>query len=151
MDTENARSINVEVHNVRFENFTEQRRFDLVLMVHSFYYLEDPKEAIESALNLLDVSGKLVILIASDDTLNELASAFLGARERQFDLVSEDLSSHLEKRGIEFECQRIEAKLDITSCFEPLSEHGARMADFVSQVLTGELPPHLRRKNFQLP
>jgi SAM-dependent methyltransferase len=148
MVVENDPSIRVEAYNTGFEAFTEQRRFDLVLMVHSLYYMDDPKRALKSALNLVSESGRLVILIASDDTLNELASSFWERENGGSTWFSEDLSRHLKNRGISFERQRIEAKLDITSCCEPLSEQGGRIADFVAQVPTKELPPRLRQMIF---
>jgi SAM-dependent methyltransferase len=144
MVCENDPNIGVEVHNSSFEQFTDQRRFDLVLMVHSLYYMEDPKRALDNALNLVNESGRLVILVASNDTLNELSSSFWKLENGGSTWFSEDLSRHLEKPGVTFERQRIGAKLDITSCCEPNSEQGARIADFVAQVPTAELPPHLR-------
>ncbi len=144
MVVENDPNIRVEAYNTGFEGFTEERRFDLVLMVHSLYYMDDPKLALENAMDLVSESGRLVILIASDDTLNELASSFWARENGGSTWFSEDLSRHLQESGIAFERQRIAAKLDITSCCEPLSEQGARIADFVAQVPTAELPPHLR-------
>jgi hypothetical protein len=117
-------------------------------MVHSLYYMDDPILALENALNLVSESGRLVILIASDDTLNELASSFWARENGGSTWFSEDLGRHLETSGITFERQRIEAKLDITSCCEPDSEQGTRIADFVAQVPTGELPPRLRQMIF---
>jgi SAM-dependent methyltransferase len=148
MEFDNDQNIRVEAHNTRFEKFTEQRRFDLVLMVHSLYYMDDPERALENALNLVNKFGRLVILIASNDTLNELSSSFWELENGGSTWFSEDLSRHLEKNGVTFECQRIEATLDITSCFEPHSEQGNRIADFVAQVPTGELPLRLRRMIF---
>lgn len=145
---ENDRNIRVEVHNTCFEQFIEQRRFDLVLMVHSLYYMDDPKLALENALNLVNEFGRLVILIASKDTLNELSSSFWELENAGSTWFSEDLSRHLETLGIPFERKRIEATLDITSCCEPHSEQGTRIADFVAQVPTGELPLRLRRMIF---
>lgn len=145
MVVENDRSIRVEAHSSSFEHFEEQRRFDLVLMVHSLYYMNDPRLALENALNLVSESGRLVILIASNDTLNELSSSFWELENGGSTWFSEDLSRHLETRGIAFERRRIEATLDVTSCFEPQSERGGRIADFVAQVPTAELPLRLRR------
>ena len=147
-NSQNDQNIRVEVHNNRFEEFTEQRRFDLLLMVHSLYYMDDPERAIENALNLVNESGRLVILIASNDTLNELSSSFWARENGGSTWFSEDLSRHLEKRGVPFERKRIEATLDITSCCEPDSEQGERIADFIAQVPTGELPPRLRQMIF---
>ena len=148
MEFANDQNIQVEVHNNRFEEFTEQRRFDLLLMVHSLYYMDDPERAIENALNLVNESGRLVILIASNDTLNELSSSFWAREYGGSTWFSEDLSRHLEKRGVPFERKRIEATLDITTCCEPDSEQGERIADFIAQVPTEELPPRLRQMIF---
>jgi len=138
----------VEVHNLRFEQFIEQRHFDLVLMVHSLYYMDDPRLALEHALNLVSEKGRLVILIASNDMLNELSSSFWELENGGSTWFSEDLSRHLEELGINFERTRIEATLDITSCCEPNSEQGTRIADFIAQVPTGELPQPLRQMIF---
>jgi len=148
MEFENDQNIRVEVHNSRFEEFTEQRRFDLALMVHALYYMGDPEREIENALKLVNESGKLVILIASNDTLNELSSSFWKMENNGSTWFSEDLSSHLETSGITFERKRIEAKLDITTCCETDSEQGIRIADFIAQANTGELPPHLQQMIF---
>ena len=56
MESENNQNIKIEVHNTYFEQFTPQRRFDLVLMVHSFYHMNDPELALKNALNLLNES-----------------------------------------------------------------------------------------------
>ncbi|MFK7830610.1 MAG: class I SAM-dependent methyltransferase [Congregibacter sp.] len=152
MDLANEQHILIEGHNTRFENYTEERRFDLVIMVHSLYYMDNPVEAIANALNLLSDIGKLVILIASNDTLNELSSSFWDMENSGSTWFSEDLSTHLINRGIAFDCKRIEATLDVTTCCEPSSEFeiekGRRIADFVAQVPTGELPQQLRQMIF---
>jgi SAM-dependent methyltransferase len=148
MELAGDKNVRVEAHNTNFEKFIEQRRFDLVLMVHSLYYMDDPAQAIENALNLVNESGRLVILIASNDTLNELSSSFWEMENGASTWFSEDLSKHLEERGVCFERNRIEARLDITSCCEPESEQGIRIADFIAQVPTGELPPGLRAMIF---
>jgi SAM-dependent methyltransferase len=141
-------NIRVETLNTNFEKCTEQRRFDRVLMVHSLYYMDDPERAIEKALNLVNESGRLIILIASNDTLNELSSSFWQMENGGSTWFSEDLSKHLDKRGVAFDRHRIKAKLDITSCCAPESEQGIRIADFIAQAPTGELPPGLRTMIF---
>ena len=148
MELAGNQNTRVETLNTDFERCTEQRRFDRVLMVHSLYYMEDPERAIDKALNLVNQSGRLIILIASNDTLNELSSSFWRMENGGSSWFSEDLSRHLEERGVSFELHRIEARLDITSCCEPESEQGSRIADFIAQVPLGELPPGLRAKIF---
>ena len=148
MDLAGNQNTRVEALNTDFERCTEQRRFDRVLMVHSLYYMEDPELAIDKALNLVNESGRLIILIASNDTLNELSSSFWKMENGGSSWFSEDLSKHLEERGVSFERNRIEARLDITSCCEPESEQGSHIADFIAQVPLGELPPGLRTMIF---
>ncbi|MFT5604504.1 MAG: SAM-dependent methyltransferase [Paracoccaceae bacterium] len=148
MTLPSAQNIRVETLNTNFEKCTEKRRFDRVLMVHSLYYMDDPELAIEKALNLVNESGRLIILIASNDTLNELSSSFWKMENGGSTWFSEDLCKHLDERGVSFERQRIEAKLDITSCCELESEQGIRIADFIAQAPTGELPPGLRTMIF---
>jgi SAM-dependent methyltransferase len=144
MGFEDGGSVRVEAHNTRFEDFEAERRFDLVLMVHSLYYMEDPRQALEKACDLVDDDGRLVILIASNDTLNELSSSFWKLEKRQPAWFSEDLSEHLDRFEVPFERERIEATLDVTACCEPGSELGIRIADFLAQVPTGRLPERLR-------
>ncbi|MDH3977275.1 MAG: class I SAM-dependent methyltransferase [Gammaproteobacteria bacterium] len=148
MNFENDQNIEVEAHNTCFESYKERRRFDLVLMVHSLYYMEDPERALEDALNLVNTGGRLVILIASNDTLNELSSSFWEMENSGSTWFSEDLNRHLKNLDVTFERKRIEATLDITSCCEPDSEQGIRIADFLAQVPTGELPLRLRSMIF---
>lgn len=148
MLVDNDLDIRIEAANICFEEFTEQRRFDLVLMVHSIYYMRDPKLAIEHARNLVSERGRLIVLIALNDTLNELSSSFWEMENSGSTWFSEDLSSHLEKHDIAFERKRIEGTLDITACCEPHSEQGTRIVDFLAQAPTGELPLRLRKMIF---
>ena len=76
MELAGDQNTRVETLNTDFERCVEQRRFDRVLMVHSLYYMNDPERAIDKALNLVNESGRLIVLLASNDTLNELASSF---------------------------------------------------------------------------
>lgn len=148
----NDNSIRIEGHNTRFEDYSADRRFDLVIMVHSLYYMDNPEQAIEEALNLVSERGRLVILIACNDTLNELSSSFWAMENAGSTWFSEDLSKHLHGHAIAFDRNQIEATLDITSCCEPDSqpdvEKGNRIADFLAQVPTAELPRRLRQMIF---
>jgi SAM-dependent methyltransferase len=144
MGSEEEDGVSVEGHNARFEDFEAERRFDLVLMVHSLYYMKDPKQAFEKACDFVDGDGRLAILIASNDSLNELSSAFWELEDREPTWFSEDLSEHLDRIEVPFERKRIEATLDVTDCCEPDSELGIRISDFLAQVPTGRLPERLR-------
>lgn len=141
--------IRVSAYNLCFEDFSASDSYDLVMMVHSLYYMADPAAAIEKALGLVKPGGRLVVLLASEDTLNELASSFWKMEEGLAAWYGEDLSAYLQERGLVYERRRIEAVLDLTECHEPGSERGAHILDFLTQVATGQLPPQLREMILQ--
>lgn len=142
-------SVEVEAHNMGFEEFGDDRSFDLVLMVHSLYYMVDPRAALEKAIDLVSAEGRLVILIAANDRLNELSSSFWELTTETPSWFSEDLSAHLDAIEVPFERRRIEASLDVTACCGPGSDRGVRIVDFLAQVSTSELPQPLRDMIFE--
>jgi SAM-dependent methyltransferase len=134
----------VEARNAYFEDLQDSQRYDLVILVHSLYYMPDPTEAVDRALSLVDDGGHLVILLAANDTLNELASSFWEVEADRQAWFSEDLRAHLDLYGLSYECERIEARLNVTPCFEMDSAVGTQLADFIAQVATKELTPQLQ-------
>ena len=136
--------VEVEARNLFFEDLHDPRRYDLVILVHSLYYMADPAEAIEKALALVNDGGRLVILLAANDTLNELASSFWEVEADREAWFSEDLCAYLDHYGLSYEHERIEARLNVTQCFDPDSAVGTQLADFIAQVATEKLTPQLR-------
>jgi len=141
--------VRVSAYNACFEDFRTADDYDVVMMVHSLYYMADPGNAIDKALGLVRPGGRLVVLLASEDTLNELASLFWKLEEDRTAWYGEDLSDYLQRRGVAYEQQRIEAVLDLTECHEAGSERGAHILDFLTQVSTGDLPMRLREMILQ--
>jgi len=137
-------NVKVEAFNTGFEDFREQRNFDLVLMVHSLYYMPDPAIAIDQALRLLSEGGRLVVLLAENDTLNELSSSFWQLEADRTAWFSQDLCAYLDQQGLAFTREQIEARLDVTPCFDADSATGLEIADFLAQVSTSELPESLQ-------
>jgi len=140
--------VEIEGHDLCFEAFEDPRRFDLVLMVHSLYYMEHPQQACERALRLVEKKGRLAVLVASNDRLNELSSAFWELTNGRPSWFSEDLQAYLEAAGASYERTRIEATLDVTDCCEPRSARGVEIADFLAQISTADLPARLREMVF---
>lgn len=142
-DKTNGR-VQVEAHNVGFEDLHDPRRYDLVIMVHSLYYMADPAWAVEKALGLVKEGGRLVILLAANDTLNELSSSFWKMEADREAWFSEDLDAYLNQLGLSYERERIEGRLNVTQCFNPASVAGTQIADFIAQVATKKLTPQLQ-------
>ncbi len=141
--------VRVGVHAADFENHPFRERFDLVHMTHSLYYMDEPAQTIDTALNLLKDGGRLVIFLAPNGILNQLADKFWNLERGRRSWFSEDLEGHIEEQKIPFEKDRIDAKLDVTSCFVDGSEEGARIIDFIVQAETDQLPDNLRAMIFE--
>lgn len=137
-------NVQIESHNTGFEDFQDQQSYDLVLMVHSLYYMADPAWAIDKALSLVNEGGRLVVLLAANDTLNELSSSFWQIEADRTAWFSQDLSAYLDNLGLAFARERIEGRLDVTPCFDADSATGSDIADFLAQVSTNELPNRLQ-------
>ena len=140
---ENGR-VQVEARNVGFEDLHDPRRYDLVIMVHSLYYMANPAWAVEKALGLVKDGGRLVILLAANDTLNELSSSFWEVEADREAWFSEDLDAYMNQLGLSYKRERIEARLNVTQCFNPASAAGTQIADFIAQVATKKLTPQLQ-------
>ncbi len=137
-------NVQIKAHNMGFEDFQDQQSYDLVLMVHSLYYMPDPAWAIEKALSLVKEGGQLVVLLAANDTLNELSSSFWQIEAERTAWFSQDLSAHLDALGLNFTREQIEARLDVTACFDANSATGSEITDFLAQVSTDALPNRLQ-------
>ena len=137
-------NVQIKAHNIGFEDFQDQQSHDLVLMVHSLYYMPDPAWAIDKALSLVKEGGQLVVLLAANDKLNELSSSFWQIEADRTAWFSQDLSAYLDELGLAFTREQIEARLDVTPCFDSDSATGSKIADFLAQVSTNELPNHLQ-------
>lgn len=144
MGFDDDENVQIQAHNRGFEDFHDQQNYDLVLMVHSLYYMSDPAWAIEKALSLVKKGGQLVVLLAANDTLNELSSSFWQIEADRTAWFSQDLSAYLDELGLAFTREQIEARLDVTPCFDSNSATGSEIADFLAQVSTNELPNRLQ-------
>ena len=142
-DKTNGR-VQVEARNMFFEDLHDPRRYDLVILVHSLYYMTDPAQAVEKALGLVNDGGRLVILLAANDTLNELASSFWEVEADREAWFSEDLYAYLNQSGLSYERERLKARLNVTQCFDPDSAVVTQLADFIAQAATKKLTPQLQ-------
>lgn len=135
-----------EAVTATFEDFAAQptgERFDLVLLIHTHYYLRDVPEGLAQAAGMLRPGGKLVIASAPRGPLNVLAEAFWPAPAADGLWFSEALTTHFDGRGVAAPSRRIEGRLNVTPCFEgtPL---GDAVRDFVVQADTRAMDPDVR-------
>jgi len=125
-----------------FETHETPARFDLVLMVHTHYYLRDVPRELARAAALLRPNGRLVLAAAPREALNRLAQLFWPDRPEAELWFSEELEALFERAGVEAPAHRIEGRLDVTPCFRG-TELGVAIRDFVAQVDTRALSDRL--------
>jgi SAM-dependent methyltransferase len=135
----------IDVHPVAFEDFHTQRRFDLIHVIHTLYYLPDPAAAIRRAIQLLNPGGQLLILSADDDRFNALSRLFWQRLWQRTPWYSSEVRHFLQRSGLAYEVCRLPARLDVTDCFETGNDRGRLLLDFITQVDTAALPDVTQR------
>ena len=138
--------------SILIEPFGDQsfdQSFDLILFVHSLYYMDDRNKAIDLALNSLTPGGQLVICIAPDEALNAIAKLMWQRQMGQESWFSDDVRNYFEARGLEFRKTQIDAKLNVSDCFDLPTETGRKIIDFIIQTRIDKLPHSLRQMIFE--
>ena len=137
-------NVELDVRVETVETISGDERFDMIHAVHSLYYFDDPATAIEQLLERLKPGGKLVIFQAPKAELNQMADCFW-FNDQQIEIwFSERLEDHINESGWDYAKSRIEARVDVTSCFDPLSADGALILDFITQVDCKAIEPATR-------
>jgi len=136
-----------------FEDFQAEASFDLIYFAHSLYYLEELEAALDKALELLLPGGWLVILQAPNGALNQLAHRLWKKQWNRSAWYSDDIETILANRSDSFRIQRLDARVDVTTCLDDNSGHGRKVLDFLVQADTAGFSPALQsllRKKLEL-
>lgn len=138
--------VSLEVREETMESLSGEERFDIIHAVHSLYYFENPVAAIKQLLARLNADGKLVIFQAPKAELNQLADCFW-FHDQDVDIwFSERLGEHLSELGYDCKKSRIDGRVDVASCFDPSSNRGTMILDFITQVDCQKLEPAAREQ-----
>ncbi|MCK4616684.1 MAG: hypothetical protein KAT50_07395, partial [Pirellulales bacterium] len=105
----------------------------VIQLTHSLYYFEDPADTLDKLRKLLAPGGKLIIVHAPNESLNQFSECFWSHHVNQDIWFSDCLKEYLLNQGIEFTCYRIQGKVDVTECFEEGCSHGEELLDFITQ------------------
>jgi SAM-dependent methyltransferase len=137
--------IDGEVVVGRFEGYHSVERFDRVLMIHTHYYLDDVPQGLARAAARVAPGGAFVIAAAPRGDLNRLAQLFWPDRTEEDLWFSEELSDHFATADVTASRVRIDARLDVSACFDGRDE-GDAIRDFVVQADTRQLSARIRRQ-----
>lgn len=116
--------------------------YDIVLAVHSLYYVTDLSETVEQLCDALLPGGELVIALAPRAELNALAATLAPPVEGHRQWWAADLDAALDALdGLAVDRHRVEAVLDLEDCLDQGDPTGRAVLDFAVQAV---LPPVLR-------
>ena len=115
------------------EHLPTSRRYDVVLAVHSLYYVPDLPKALESARELLTPGGVLVVLHAPHGALNQLVGVLAPSQGQQF---SEAVAEALAVQHTSTRCERLDATLNLAARIG--CDDDRRALEFAVQVSTPE-------------
>jgi SAM-dependent methyltransferase len=130
----------LEVVTETFDDFEAVRPFDLVHFVHSLYYMPDPAAALERARQLLAPGGRLIVIHAPCEALNDLATLFYDKQYERPTPFAEDFAELLDRWGWDYERARVDARVEVTAFVEGDPEIGLALRDFIVQVDSQCLP-----------
>ncbi len=127
-------NVQLQLYNQTVETLEDDQRYDLILAIHSLYYVADPAESIEFLHSMLSPGGRLVIVQAPRGKLNDLADCFWRRPRGDAMWYSGRLERHLATRGFSYHTYHLPSKIDVAQCLEAGSSQGELILDFIAQV-----------------
>ncbi|MDZ7931355.1 MAG: class I SAM-dependent methyltransferase [Rhodococcus sp. (in: high G+C Gram-positive bacteria)] len=129
-----ADELSVEAHVASFDDAPVDETFDVVLFVHSMYYVADVGATVRAALNLLRPGGELWVAIAPSAALNALVGVLAPPVEGHRQWFSGDVEKAFVDGGIAVDdVVSLDALVDLASASD-------EVLDFAVQArLTPEL------------
>jgi ubiquinone/menaquinone biosynthesis C-methylase UbiE len=139
-------NVKLEVRTEAVESLNINNPFDIIQLTHALYYFKDPADTLGKLRRLLAPGGKLIIVQAPSEYLNQLSECFWSHHAGQDIWFSECLEKYLIKQKIEFTCQRLYGEVDVTRCFNEGCPHGEKLLDFITQSDCRESDAEVRER-----
>lgn len=125
--------VTLDVRNSDIESLDDEFDYDVIMAVHSVYYFDKPGETLDRLLHRLRPGGQLLIVQAPREELNDLSQCFW-PRTSEDDLwFSDRVQAHFERRQVRVRRNRLDARVDVSSCLTDEEPAGHRMMDFITQ------------------
>ena len=122
-------STDIELIQGAFEDFTSDKIYDVGLIVHSLYYVDDMKKAIQKMYNL---AKQLVIVHHGKRGINTVHEQFPQYVKKEKNIVTtyDCVAQVLKDLNIPFELEERTAQINISSCKSPFSSQGNDLIRF---------------------
>ncbi|KAM8855500.1 histamine N-methyltransferase A-like isoform 2-T3 [Spinachia spinachia] len=141
--TPNLQKIPFTWHLMTSENYEKQvkakggaKKFDFIQMVQMIYYVDDLAGTIAFYRSLLKRNGRLMIIVeAANSGWDILWKTY--KKELAVGVITQYRSSaevidNLKSQGLKYEEHAAPNAFDVTECFDPSSETGRRLLDFMT-------------------
>ncbi|NEQ77895.1 MAG: class I SAM-dependent methyltransferase [Okeania sp. SIO2C9] len=130
-----------KIHPVKLKKFESFQSFDIILLIHSFYYFSEIESSFQKIYELLREEGIAIIVIAVKTELRELPY-YVNQRLYQRSMpFSDDLYQFFSEHNISVHQEIIESPLNITKCFQKDSQLGKHLLDFIVGANTTYFSP----------
>ena len=121
--------------------------FDVILMTHCLYYVEERKQAIRLALSRLKPGGSLLIFHQTPMGINEIQRTFMrqvkGDVKEEFS--SRDIMDVFNEMGVGFSFDVIISDLDVTDCITG-NQRGRLLLNFFLESNLDDVDQFMRKK-----
>ncbi|XP_076603773.1 histamine N-methyltransferase A-like [Chaetodon auriga] len=128
--------MNSEEHERQVKAKADVKRFDFIHMIQMIYYVDNLTNTIKFYHSLLKNNGRLMIIIeAANSGWDILWKTY--KKDLQDDVITEyrssgDVIACLKSQGLKYEEHAIPNTFDITECFDPSSQTGRRLLNFMT-------------------
>ncbi len=145
-----ASGLNPEIHVTRFEEFETDKRFDVILLINSIYFIEGWKEIgddnpLFKVYSLLKENGVGVFVLKSEESKHTVIKRLVGGRSTGRLLVSV-----LHSLGLPVYWDKIYAEIDTSPCFNENgfieTERCRRLMNFLLKNKWDEMGKEDKRK-----
>ncbi|XP_041482077.1 histamine N-methyltransferase-like [Lytechinus variegatus] len=115
--------------------------FHLIHAISSLYHVDDFKKVIREMYEMLEEGGVMLVIVMTDDhVIYRMWDNFPFLVGQQQDalaknLSSKDITTALEDLGIAYSVQTVNCRTDAISCFNPESEEGGKVLDFLTNTI----------------
>lgn len=141
--TANLQKIPFAWHLTSSENYEKQvkaqgdmKKFDFIQMVQMIYYVDNLADTITFYRSLLKNNGRLMVIVESAhsgwDILWKTYKKVLAVDAITEYRSSAEVVAYLKSQGLKYEEHSIPNTFDITDCFDPSSQTGGRLLDFLT-------------------
>ena len=141
-------NVRFEIHSVPFEEFETEKRFDLVHLTHSLYYLPDRKQAILNAISLTHDDGCVLIINQTTKGIYQTQRKFMkkvkGSEKEMFS--SRELQGILDHHRIPYDLDVVDSFVDISHCLRANSESGQQLLSFILECDMSRLAPEIKQE-----